>query len=91
MKTAAPADIWLHAKDIPGSHVIIRANNAAVPNRTLEEAAALAAFNSKAGDSALVPVDYTLRRHVRKPSGAKPGMVIYVNQKTAFVRPKETI
>ncbi|MCL2703673.1 MAG: NFACT family protein [Defluviitaleaceae bacterium] len=91
MKTANPGDIWLHAKDIPGSHVIIRTENAGVPDSTLEEAASLAAFYSKAGASALVPVDYTLRRHVKKPAGAKPGMVIYTHQKTAFVKPSDKV
>lgn len=91
MKTAAPDDIWLHAKDIPGSHVIVRTMGRAVPNQTLEEAAGLAAFYSKARASALVPVDYTAKKHVKKPTGAKPGMVIYTHQKTAFVKPLETL
>ncbi len=85
LKTANPEHLWLHVKDIPGSHVIIQA--ADVPQQTLAEAAVLAAFYSKAQNSANVPVDYTLIKHVRKPRGAKPGMVIYDHQKTLFVTP----
>ena len=57
------------------------------PPRTLEQAAVLAALHSKAAGSAQVPVDYTEARHVRKPAGAKPGMVIYDSNHTAYVRP----
>ncbi|MDR1704225.1 MAG: NFACT family protein [Clostridiales bacterium] len=88
MKDAEPADIWLHTKDIPGSHVIIKAGGKTVPDRTLEEAAKLAAYHSKARAGSLVPVDYALRKYVKKPGGAKPGAVIYTNQKTAFVKPE---
>ncbi len=89
LKLAKRDYTWLHAKDIPGSHVVISA--AEVPRTTLEEAALLAAFYSKARASANVPVDYTLVKHVRKPKGAKPGMVIYDHQKTLFVTPDELI
>jgi predicted ribosome quality control (RQC) complex YloA/Tae2 family protein len=82
---AAPTDIWLHTKDIPGSHVVIRARE--VSDETLLEAAILAAWFSKARDSAQVPVDYTLVKHVKKPSGARPGFVIYERQRTLFVTP----
>ncbi|MCI3921520.1 NFACT family protein [Paenibacillus sp. TRM 82003] len=82
-----PSDTWLHTKDIPGSHVLIRAD--AFGDATLSEAANLAAYYSKAKQSSLVPVDYTLVRHVKKPSGAKPGFVIYDKQKTLFVTPDE--
>lgn len=85
---AADSDIWLHAKGIPGSHVIIKTNGQAVPDETLQTAAELAAYYSGARDGSLVPVDYTLRKYVKKPGGAKPGMVIYKNQKTVFVKPK---
>ena len=78
-------DIWLHTKDIPGSHVVIR--NSAPSEQTLHEAAVLAAFYSKAKNSSRVPVDYTMIRHVKKPSGSKPGFVIYDNQTTLFVTP----
>jgi len=88
MKLAAPHDIWLHTKDIPGSHVILRAAPGQdVPERAIHEAAALAAWYSKGRESASVPVDYALRKHVRKPNGARPGMVIYDNQRTLWVTP----
>ncbi|WP_274650500.1 Rqc2 family fibronectin-binding protein [Paenibacillus humicola] len=86
-KVAAPGDTWLHTKDIPGSHVVIRA--AEFGDATLEEAAMLAAHFSQAKSSSLVPVDYTLVRYVKKPSGAKPGFVIYDHQKTLFITPDE--
>ena len=85
-KESSPDDIWLHTKDFHGSHVIILSGGEA-PDTTLLEAAELAAYYSKARDSGLVPVDYTQRRFVKKPSGAKPGMVIYTNQRTLYVTP----
>ncbi|HYG58503.1 MAG TPA: NFACT family protein, partial [Symbiobacteriaceae bacterium] len=88
LKLAAPHDYWLHTKEIAGSHVILRVQpGQAVPERAIHEAAALAAWYSKGRESASVPVDYTLRKHVRKPGGAKPGMVIYDQQKTLWVTP----
>lgn len=86
-KLAAPSDTWLHTKDIPGSHVVIRGGD--FGNATLEEAAMLAAHYSQARESSSIPVDYTFIRHVRKPNGAKPGFVIYDNQKTLFITPDE--
>ncbi|WP_219837739.1 NFACT family protein [Paenibacillus sp. R14(2021)] len=86
-KLAAPNDTWLHTKDIPGSHVVIRGTE--FNDSTLEEAAMLAASFSQARSSSSVPVDYTLVRHVKKPSGAKPGFVIYEQQKTLFITPDE--
>ncbi|MBH5316771.1 NFACT family protein [Paenibacillus sp. GSMTC-2017] len=86
-RLAAPNDTWLHTKDIPGSHVVIRGGD--FGNATLEEASMLAAHYSQARSSSMVPVDYTYIRHVRKPSGAKPGYVIYDNQKTLFITPDE--
>lgn len=86
-RLASPSDTWLHTKDIPGSHVVIRGGD--FGNATLEEAAMLSAFYSQARDSSSIPVDYTTIRHVRKPSGAKPGFVIYDNQKTLFITPDE--
>ncbi|MEG6615195.1 NFACT RNA binding domain-containing protein [Peptococcaceae bacterium 1198_IL3148] len=91
MRYAKENDLWLHTKDIPGSHVIIRTEGKPVPNQTLEEAAILAAFHSKAKQSKQVPVDYTYVKHVHKPNGAKPGMVIYENQQTVFVTPDEGV
>jgi predicted ribosome quality control (RQC) complex YloA/Tae2 family protein len=87
LKMAARNDMWLHTRNIPGAHVIIIANGEAIPDRTVTQAATLAACHSKAKDSAQVPVDYTLVRYVKKPNGAKPGKVIYDNFKTAFVSP----
>ncbi|MCL2817921.1 MAG: NFACT family protein, partial [Clostridiales bacterium] len=91
LKTAAKNDLWLHAKDIPGSHVVIRCAGAPVPESTLLEAAQIAAWHSKARQSPKVPVDYTTVAQVKKPSGAKPGMVIYFQQKTLMVEPKESV
>ncbi|EHB65328.1 MULTISPECIES: Rqc2 family fibronectin-binding protein [Paenibacillus] len=88
-RLASPNDTWLHTKDIPGSHVVIRSSE--FGEATLQEAAQLAAYHSQAKESSSVPVDYTLIRHVRKPSGAKPGYVIYDNQKTLFVTPDEQL
>lgn len=88
LRTGQPHDVWLHVKDTPGSHVVIRADkNKDVPEKTLEDAAILAAFYSKAKNSANVPVDYTLVKHVWKPNGARPGFVLYDHQRTLFVTP----
>ncbi len=88
LKTARKTDVWLHAKDIPGSHVIIQSSEPSV--ETLHEAAQLAAYYSKYRLSSSVPVDYVAVKHVHKPNGAKPGFVIYENQKTLFVTPEKT-
>lgn len=88
-RLATPNDTWLHTKDIPGSHVVIRSDR--FGDATLQEAAQLAAYHSQAKESSSVPVDYTLIRHVRKPNGAKPGFVIYDHQKTLFVTPDEQL
>lgn len=82
-------EMWLHAKDMPGSHVIIRTEGE-VPRQTLLEAAILAAWYSKGQNSSGVPIDYTLRRYVKKPGGAAPGMVIYTNQRTLFMTVSES-
>ena len=87
LRLARKDDLWLHAKDIPGSHVLVRSGGKEIPDSTLYQAALLAAFHSKARQSSNVPVDYTLAKHVSKPSGARPGYVIYKNQKTLFVTP----
>jgi len=89
-RVAGPDDLWLHVKDMPGSHVLLRGpwSEKRTPNdRTLEEAAILAAYHSSARHSSNVPVDYTLVKHVNKPRGSKPGMVTYTNQQTLFVTP----
>ncbi|WP_211799476.1 Rqc2 family fibronectin-binding protein [Proteiniclasticum sediminis] len=84
-KFAHRTDTWLHTKNIPGSHVIIRGEK--FGEDTLLEAANLAAYYSKASASTKVPVDYTTVKNVKKPSGAKPGMVIYSTNKTLYVDP----
>ena len=86
---ARPNETWLHAKDMPGSHVIIR-QEGEIPRQTLLEAAILAAWYSKGQNSSGVPIDYTLRRFVKKPGGAAPGMVIYTNQRTLFMTVSES-
>ncbi|MDQ0350564.1 putative ribosome quality control (RQC) complex YloA/Tae2 family protein [Alkalibacillus filiformis] len=88
-RMANKEDIWLHTKDIPGSHVIIRSSDPS--EETIIEAAMIAAFYSKAKMSSSVPVDYTNIRHVRKPNGAKPGYVTYDNQQTVYVTPDEKV
>ena len=85
---AAKNDLWFHVKNIPGSHVILMCRGGEVSDATLMKAAALAAANSKAADSSQVPVDYTPVKFVKKPNGAKPGMVIYTTNKTVFVTPE---
>ena len=87
LKTADKRDLWLHTRNIPGAHVIVAARGGAVPPGTLRQAAVLAALHSRAKDSSQVPVDYTQVKNVKKPSGAKPGLVIYDDFKTLFVRP----
>ncbi len=90
LRFADSTDIWLHTKEIPGSHVILRTNGTGEASDTaLEEAANLAAYFSKAKNSSMVPVDYTLRKHIKKPNGAKPGMVIYLTNRTTYVTPEE--
>ena len=83
--TAEANEVWLHAKDMPGSHVIITGPEP--DDETIVYAARIAAKYSKGGTGSHVPVDYTLRKHVKKPSGAKPGFVIYTNQHTLYVDP----
>ena len=90
-KEAQPNDIWFHTKDIPGSHVILRKGLQDPPLSAIEAAAHLAAYYSKASQSAKVPVDYTKRRYVKKPSGAKPGFVIYDHQQTIYITPDKNI
>ncbi|OPJ56898.1 Rqc2 family fibronectin-binding protein [Alkalithermobacter paradoxus] len=90
-KIGSNEDIWLHTKDIPGSHVIIKSDGKSVPDSTLLEGAVLAAYFSKGRMSSKVPVDYTPRKNVKKPSGSKPGMVIYENNNTIYVTPCEEI
>ena len=88
-RTAAPTDLWLHVRDIPGSHVILRTGGAAPSEETLHLAAQIAAHFSKARGSSTVPVDYTAIRFVKKPSGSVPGFVRFTHEKTLFVTEDE--
>jgi predicted ribosome quality control (RQC) complex YloA/Tae2 family protein len=84
---ATANDIWLHARGVPGAHVIIKAAGREVPTSTIEQAAQLAAYYSQARGSTTVPVDYTLQRHVRHMKGGGPGMVIYERERTLYAQP----
>ena len=86
LQTARSDNLWLHVKNMPGSHVIVDFVGEP-PETTLREAAMLAAYFSQAKTSSNVPVDYTLRKNVKKPSGARPGMVIYSTNRTLYVTP----
>lgn len=88
-KTASFNDTWFHTKDIPGSHVILRNAGAELTEDNILLAANLAAHFSKSQGSSKIPVDYTEIRYVKKPSGSKPGFVIFTNQKTLYVTPDE--
>ena len=89
LKMAVSCDLWLHTKVIPGSHVIIKTKGESVPENTILEAANLAAYHSKGRLSGNVPVDYCPKKNVKKPGGAKPGMVIYDHYNTIYVTPSE--
>lgn len=91
LKTAFKSDLWFHTQKIHGSHVILVADGREPTEQAMTEAAMIAAYHSKARTSSLVPVDYTPVRQVKKPAGAKPGMVIYHVYQTAYVTPDETI
>ncbi len=88
-KTADYRDLWLHTQKIHGSHVILCCQGRAVPEEDLLQAARLAAYFSQAKDSANVPVDCAAVRYVKKPAGARPGMVTYTNARTLYVTPEE--
>ena len=87
-KTASSRDIWMHTKDIPGSHVIVKTSCEEISDEDLYAAASIAAYHSKGRESENVPVDYVRVKYVKKPAGAKPGMVIFTNNKTVWVDPK---
>ena len=89
LKTARNYDLWFHTKDIPGSHVILQSQGEErpFPERSILQAAAIAATHSRGQDSNQVPVDYTLIKYVKKPNGARPGMVIFTHNKTLYVAP----
>ena len=92
MKHASKTDVWMHTKDIPGSHVIVKLEDGRnvndLPAEIIYEAASIAAYHSKASGSDNVPVDYVPVRYVKKPNGAKPGMVIFTHNQTVYVTPK---
>ena len=88
LRTASDGDMWFHTKNIPGSHVIVFCNGDELSDETVLFAAELAAEHSKAAGSSSVPVDYTRVKYVKKPAGAKPGMVIYKTNKTVYVTPE---
>ena len=90
MKTAQPDNLWLHAKNMPGSHVVVVCEGMP-PDSTLLEAATLAACYSGGKSAPAVAVDYTLRRNIKKPSGARPGMVTYSTNKTLYVAPDNAL
>lgn len=90
-RLASKGDLWFHVKGIPGSHVVVMCGGNDVSEETVLFAARLAAKNSKASTSSNVPVDYTPIKFVKKPNGAKPGMVIYTTNKTVFVTPEESL
>ena len=93
MKSANKLDMWMHTKDIPGSHVIIENQNGVVSDQAIEEAAVIAAYHSSAGESGAkkIPVDYTLVKNLKKPTGAKPGKVIFHENWTIYVTPDEEL
>ena len=88
-KDSRKNDIWLHTQKIHGSHTVIVTEGREVPETTIQQAAVVAAYNSKGRESSLVPVDYTEIKNVKKPSGSAPGKAIYEHYKTAYVRPAQ--
>ena len=91
LKVASNDDIWMHTKNIPGSHVIIQTEGKEVSDETIFEGAMLAAYFSRSKLSSQVPVDYTKKKNIKKPNGAKPGMVIYETNHTIYVTPTEEL
>ncbi len=88
LKIADKNDVWFHTKNIPGSHVVVVSEGKELPESTVLFAATMAALHSKAAESSSVPVDYTPVKYVKKPAGAKPGMVIYKTNRTVYVTPE---
>ena len=91
LKTAAKSDLWFHTKDIPGSHTILVTNGREPGDESIMQAAAIAAYHSRAKDGSQVPVDYTLVKNVSKPQGARPGTVIFVKNRTVYVKPSAEV
>lgn len=90
-KMAEKRDIWLHVQKIHGSHAVILCGGVQPPDRTVTEAMQLAAYYSQAREGTLIPVDYCPVKHVKKPAGAKPGMVIYETYRTGYVTPDPSL
>lgn len=88
-KMSSKEDLWLHAKNVPGSHVIVRAEGKNIPDSTIEEAASYAAFYSKNNKQTKVEIDYTQRHNIKKPKGAKPGFVIFHENFSLIIEPKK--
>ena len=88
LKYAKKTDLWFHTKDIHGSHAVLIVNHNIPPKDLLVKCAEIVAYHSKAKNSSHVPVDYCEIKYVKKPNGAKPGMVIYTNNSTLYVHPK---
>ena len=91
LKQASKQDIWFHTQNIPGSHVILVTDGKEPSETAIHQAAVLAGYHSKARDSSQVPVDFTKVKFVKKPNGAKPGMVIFTNQQTLYIRPDKEL
>lgn len=89
LKQSGKLDMWLHTQDFPGSHVVIEAKDGEVSDRAIEEAAIIAAVNSTARTGDKVPVDYTLVKNLKKPTGSRPGKVIFHTNWTIYVTPDE--
>ena len=90
-KLGRRTDYWLHTQKIHGSHVLIRCEGEAPSDKSIEEAAAIAAWYSQGRDGGKIPVDYTMLKNVRKPSGSLPGKVIYTDYKTVLVQSDEEL
>lgn len=86
-KSAGPKDLWFHAKDLAGSHVILFTEGQEPSEESIRQAASIAAYHSKGKNSENVPVDYTRVKYVKKPKGAKPGMVIFTDNRTIYINP----
>lgn len=91
LKTANKTDMWLHTQKIPGSHVVIFGEGKEISDLAIEQAAVIAAYHSKAKESSLVPVDYTMAKELKKPSGGKTGMVIYHEYWSIIVNPDKEL
>lgn len=85
---ASPTDLWFHARGVPGAHVILRTGGRTPPEDGIRQAAAIAAYFSQARAATSAAVDYTARRHVRKPKGSRPGVVVYAGERTIYVKPE---